>query len=308
MTMRNLCRSVAGTCCDRRECLRLLSLAAGAVTTGFVAGCDGRGPVAPEPVRIESRLLGAVDREAVYAGVTIAYTDARALAASTSVDGEGRFTIETIRGSSIRVTAEGYGPRAATPIDLIGPELFLIPRRDPLLYERVRQVFLGFSNGLVRLSSRNLTAGERSRTMTVLFEPGLPDAYREAVLDFLRRAEEFSAGGLDLATVAVREGPVIDSPEDGLFKFRLSASIAEDAVTLVKSNTSVISGSSTTFRPGLQGSRLRDIAGHEVLTSWGAIGSSPNGGLMDPGTRPEDARDVPMVSIAYRLEAGYIWA
>ena len=280
----------------------------GGVATGCIAGCDASGPVAPEPLRIESRLLGALDREAIHAGVEIGYTDARLLTASTGVDGDGRFSIETVQGSTIRVTADGYGTRAATPIDVIGPELFLIPRRDPILYDRVRGVFLGYSNGLVRLSSRNLTAGERSRTMTVLFAPDLPEAYREAVLDYLARAGEFSAGGLELATVAIREGPVIDSPEDGLFKFRLSASIAEDAVTLVKANTSVISGSSTTFRPGLQGLRLRDVAGHEVLTSWGAIGTSPNGGLMDPGTRPEDARDVPMVSIAYRLEAGYVWA
>lgn len=306
--MSNRSRSAAGPCCDRRECLRLLGLAAGAVASGAVAACDGRGPVTPEPVRIESRLLGAVDREAVHSGVAIAYTDAQALAASTGVDGDGRFTIETIRGSSIRVTAEGYGTRAATPIDVIGPELFLIPRRDPVLYDRVRAVFLRYSSGLVRLPTRNLTAGERSRTMSVLFEPSVPETYRDAILGFLGRSGEFTAGGLDLGTVAVREGPVIDSPEDGLFKFRLGASMAEDAVTLVKSNTGVISGSSTTFRPGLQGARLRDVAGHEILTGWGAIGSSSNGGLMDPGARPEDARDVPMVTIAYRLEAGYLWA
>ena len=306
--MRNRRQSAVGPCCDRRECLRLLGFAAGAVATGCVSGCEGRGPVEPEPVRIASRLLGAVDREAVHSGVAIGYTDARLLAASTGVDGEGRFQIETVRGSTIRVTADGYGTRAATPIDVIGPELFLIPRRDPFLYDRVRGVFLGSSSGLVRLSSRNLTAGERSRTMTVLFAPDLPETYREAVLEYLGRASEFTAGGLDLGSIAVREGPVLDTPEDGLFKFRLGSSVAGDAVTLVKANTSVISGSSTTFRPGLQGSRLRDVAGHEVLTSWGAIGSSPNGGLMDPVTRPEDPRDVPMVTIAYRLEAGYLWA
>ena len=306
--MRDRRRSTVGPGSDRRECLRLMGLAVGAMATGCVAACDGRGPVTPETLRIESRLLGALDREPIRTGVSIGYTDARILAASTGVDGEGRFAIETIRGSSIRVTAEGYGTRAATPIDVIGPELFLIPRRDPVLYDRVRAVFLGYSNGLVRLPTRNLTAGERSRTMSVLFEPNLPDTYREAVLEYLGRSREFTAGGLDLGTVAVHEGPVIDSPEDGLLKFRLSAALAEDAVTLVKSNTSVISGSSTTFRPGLQGSRLRNVAGHEILTAWGAIGSSPNGGLMDPGARPEDPRDVPMVTIAYRLEAGYIWA
>jgi hypothetical protein len=29
---------------------------------------------------------------------------------------------------------------------------------------------------------------------------------------------------------------------------------------------------------------------------------------MDPNAMPEDPRDVPMVTIAYRLEAAYVWA
>lgn len=304
--MANSHRSTAGLRTDRRECLRLLGLAAGALAVGCESG--GRGPVTAQPARVTSRLLGALDREAIHAGVSIDYTDARLLPASTGVDGEGRFTLETIFGSSIRVTADGYGTRVATPIDVIGPELFLIPRRDAVLYDRVHQVFLAYDSGLIRLPSRNLTAGERGRTMTVLFEPILPAAYRDAVLEALQRSNEFSAGGLDLGAVAIREGPVIDTPEDGLFKFRLSEAIAEDAVTLVKANTSVISGSSTTFRPGLSGTRLRDVAGHEVLTAWGAIGSSSTGGLMDPSARHEDPRDVAMVTIAYRLDAGYVWA
>ncbi len=304
--MRSFSRSTAGLPTDRRDCLRLLGLAAGALALGCESGSGG--PVTPQPVRVTSRLLGALDREAIHTGASIEYTDARLLTASTGVDGEGRFTLETIFGSSIRVTAEGYATRAATPIDVIGPELFLIPRQDPALADRVHQVFLGQGSGLVRLPSGNLTAGERSRTMTVWFESSLPETYREAVLATLDRASEFTAGGLDFGAIAIREGAVLDTPEDGLFKFRLSETIAQDAVTLVKANTNVISGSSTTFRPGLSGLRLRDVAGHELLTAWGAIGSSPNGGLMDPGARSEDARDVPMVTIAYRLEAGYVWA
>jgi hypothetical protein len=304
--MRNRRRAAVGPGIDRRECLGLLGLAAGALATGCSGG--DRNPVRPEPVRLSSRLLGALDRETIHAGVSIAYTDTGVVPASTGVDADGRFTIETIRGSTIRVSADGYETRVATPIDVIGPELFLVPRRDPILYDRVRAVFRGYGDGMVRLPSLNLSAGERRRTMTVQFESNLPQAYRDAVLDVLRRSSEFAAGGLDLGTVAVREGPVIDSPEDGLFKFRLSDSIPEDAVTLVKVNTNVLSGSSTTLRPGLGGARLRDVAGHEVLTAWGALGSSPNGGLMAAGALSEDARDVPMVTIAYRLEAAYLWA
>lgn len=291
---------------DRRECLGLLGLAAGALASGCAG--DDRGPVRPEPVRVESRLLDALDREAVHVGVSIAYTDVHLASVSTGADADGWFAFESIRGGTVRVSADGYETRVATPIDVIGPELFLVPRRDPVLYERVRQVFRGYGDGMVRLPSRHLSAGERRRTMSVLFEPTLPESYRDEVLDILGRSGEFSAGGLDLGALAIREGPVIDSPEDGLFKFRLSDSATLDAVTLVKVNTHVLSGSSTTFRPGLGGSRLRDVAGREVLTSWGAIGASPNGGLMDPDARPEDARDVPMVTIAYRLEAGYLWA
>ncbi len=304
--MPNPQRSAAGLPTDRRECLRLLGLAAGALAVGCES--HGRGPVTPQPVQVTSRLLGALDREAIHTGVSIEYTDARLLPVSTGVDGDGRFTLETIFGSSIRVVAEGYGTRSATPIDLIGPELFLVPRQDPVLAERVHQVFLAHGGGLIRLPSHNLTAGERGRTMSVLFEPILPESYRDAVLEVLQRSSEFSAGGLDYGAVAIREGPVLDTPEDGLFKFRLSEAIAEDAVTLVKANTKVISGSSTTFRPGLSGPRLRDVAAHELLTAWGAIGSSSNGGLMDPGAGSEDPRDVAMVTIAYRLEAGYVWA
>ena len=289
---------------DRRQCLCLLGLGAGALA----AGCTGEdhGPVHSQPVRVDSRLLGALDREPVNTGVSIGYTDTGLNAASIGVDADGRFSLETIFGSSIRVTADGYATRVATPIDVIGPELFLIPLRDPGLRERLERVFLDPSDGLIRLPSLHLTAGERRRTMTVLFAPDLPGDYRDTILEWLLRADELSDGGLDYDGIATREGPVIDSPEDNLFKFRLSDSIQGDAETLVKHNTKVISGSSTTLRKGLPGARLRDVVGHEVLRSWGGFGASPNGGLRTPGAAPEDSLDVPMVTIAYRLEAGYL--
>lgn len=303
--MRDLHRPAVDGRRDRRQFLGLMSAAAGAIVVGCEGG--GGGPTRPTLVHVDSRLLGALDREPVADGAVVHYTDANGTAATTDVDVGGRFVLEALFGSFLRVTAEGYGTRAATPVDRVGPELFLVPLRDRALAERVRQVFLAYSSGLIRLPSLNLTAGERSRTMRVWFSPDLPQAYRDVVLEYMDRASEFTAGGLDLASVAAEEHPILDTPEDGLFKFRVDTALAEDAVTLVKSNTSVISGSSTTFRPGLSGARLRQVAGQEILTAWGAIGASPNGGLMAQGAPPEDPRDVAMATIAYRLEPGYVW-